>query len=287
MRKYRSLFILIIVVGWVLSCQQPVKERLCQSWQLNGFDIKPEYEKKLTEEGNKSKQALFRAFMQSFMKEMTIKLYSNGDFSQISQERYSVGRYTYDENSSLLTLQHPEGNRVVFRVTSASDGNLHLVVSNSKDVGNDEVSMSWKPQAEYEYEGVDLLTKPRNQWRVKPAHPESGNELKKRLVDQLGYMVDYFEMTDKKKQGYFKTGHLASPFRFYQNGVGLYEPNELPTSWKDIFYDEVDAQKAYLMLVGAFRGGLVYPNGTSTYTEGYSKFLKQLKVYIATANEPS
>lgn len=142
MSIYKPLLILAIIAGASFSCQPTVKERLCQSWQMNGFDVNPAYEKKLIEESNKTNQLLFREFMRSFMKEMTIKFYPNGDFAQISKDRYSTGRYTYDENSGLLTLENTEG-KVVFHVEPEADDNLHLFVSNNKDVGNNDVSMSW------------------------------------------------------------------------------------------------------------------------------------------------
>ncbi|WP_338876298.1 hypothetical protein WBJ53_11685 [Spirosoma sp. SC4-14] len=281
--KNLSILLLIFLVNWLYSCQTPLKDQLCQAWQLDGFDVSPDYEQTLAQESSETQRKRFRSFMRTYMKEMVIRFYPNGDYTQLSNNRYTTGRWSFDEASSLLTITENEG-KLRFRVEPNNATSLKLFISNSKDVGHEQMSFSLKQDTEYQHDAIDLLARERNKWRQKPTHPESATELKNRLIDQLAYIIDYFELTLKKKQGYFNTSYLDAPFRFYQNGVGLYNESELPTNWKNCYFNEADALKAHAMLISAFKSGLVYPAKTETFTEGYAKFLRQVKVYLIAEN---
>ena len=91
-----------------------------------------------------------------------------------------------------------------------------------------------------------------NTWRNKPAHPETDDEIKQRLVANLKYITAYMRV---HLHGDFDTIHtdgVHSPFLYAKNGLFLYEWQRVSGFWKYIFYNQKDAEKAFKFLKRIF-----------------------------------
>ncbi|MBD2704190.1 hypothetical protein IC229_26340 [Spirosoma sp. BT702] len=280
------LFLPTLILLLMASCQRSLPDTICQAWKFDGFNISPEYEEKLASAENESAREKFRQFLKNSgsVTETNWRFYPNGTCAMLSKYHYSVKRWELNESTGQLAIIN--GKTREFYQIERDGTNLTLSELTNKSVTKGHVSATLRPNPEYEEGSIDLLAPTRNEWRNKPLQPESFRAIQKRLIDQLTYMIDYFELTNKKKQTYFNTGHLNSPFQFYSGGMGLFNPNELPRTWVGQFYDNGDALKAHNLLAGAFRSGLTFPHSEKTYTDAYARFLKQVKAFVLVQEEP-
>src|SRR5690606_35013277 len=87
-----------------------------------------------------------------------------------------------------------------------------------------------------------------NEWRNKPQRPETKEEIRARIIAHLEYMCAYMRV---HVYGDFEWIHFAgiySPFVLSEDGVILLDWLSVPHFWKNIFYDDKDADKAYYMI---------------------------------------
>ena len=277
MLQKTALFLLVTLT--LSACRfKGLEGKLCQAWRTEGFDIDTEQ----PAPQDSASRALIQQMLTRTAEEVFLKFYPDGKVAFVSQGEYALNQWSFDGRSSYLTLaSNPVWSNLAFRVERGEDQTLKLYFIHKKrpEVGL-RIFLILKENQRYEHKDVDLLAEDRNRWRVKPKQKESDPAIRQRVVDQISYLVDYFEVIEKNKQNFFETRILQSPFRFYQNGMGLTEVDNLPEEWKRVFYDEEDAIKAHALLASCFQKRLSYPQGTKTYTEGYAKFLKQIKVLL-------
>ncbi|GAB4051854.1 hypothetical protein [Spirosoma litoris] len=278
------LLILTLLLLVFIACQPSLNDTLCQAWKFNGFNITSELEAELADAANKSTRLKFRDYLKNGASETNWRFYPDGTCATLLNGQYSAKRWELNESTGQLVLI--SGNIHEFYQIERDGENLTILEISNKNVINRHVTATLSPNPEYEEGAIDLLVPSRNTWRNKPANPEPFQKIKKRLSEQLVYMVDYFELTNKKKQGYFNTDHLNSPFRFYSGGIGLLNQNELPAIWLNQFHNQGDALEAYTLLVLAFRSGLVFPHSEKTFTDAYARFLKQVNAFILAQEEP-
>lgn len=91
-----------------------------------------------------------------------------------------------------------------------------------------------------------------NEWRFRPAHKESDEEIKKRLVQNLNYMTAYMRVYLYGDFEKIYTQGIHSPFFYAKNSLVLLEWSYVPYFWKHMFFDEKDSEKAYKILKRAF-----------------------------------
>jgi hypothetical protein len=171
------------------------------------------------------------------------------------------------------------GKSFKIKLLKKDNEQARFVVLENKDESN--ISLFFTENHRYEFEDIDLLDPKRNAWRIKPTRPESDAIIKKKCLDMVTYIIDYFEIINKKEQGYnyYETPIFQSPFTFYNGGIGLARSENLPTEWEKTFYNHDDAVKAHGLLSGPFNDQ-EFPSGMETYAEGYIKFLKGVKINL-------
>jgi hypothetical protein len=274
-------FISLFAILFFWSCQPPLDQAICQAWQANDLTLSPDFEQTLARSADDRRKRL-RAMLTFFLNQSDIRFYPSGQYGQLAESRYGSGQWSLQ--GDLLTIKNQTGTYSC-QVSRPNGESLRLTMVQSKDIPNGALSFTLRSHAEYELESIDLLAPARNQWRHRSARPESFAELRQRLTDHMSYVVDYFELTNRPGQTYFNTAHLASPFKFYQNGVGLLPLEELPPEWWAMFHDVQNAQQAYALLATVFQSSLRYPSGEKTYTLGYAKFLRGAKTYLLAQTE--
>ncbi|UBM59260.1 hypothetical protein LAG90_01130 [Marinilongibacter aquaticus] len=136
-----------------------------------------------------------------------------------------------------------------------------------------------KPEQEYAYDKADLLDFSHNWWRIKPEEKESEEQIKQRVLAQLTYMIDYFQLVEDKGYRAFELPHMLSPFRFYQYGIGL--KREAEENFSIIFYDMQDTKIALNFLKRGIESIGEYPSEKGErYTLGYIRSLKKIKHFL-------
>ena len=91
-----------------------------------------------------------------------------------------------------------------------------------------------------------------NTWRKKPLDMETDEEIKRRLLANLNYISAYMRV---HMYGDFEGIHTAgiySPFIFAKNGLHLFDWDRTNRYWKNIFFNDIQAEKAYGFIKDAF-----------------------------------
>jgi hypothetical protein len=237
------------------------KDPVCQSWKL------------VSRNGDEQDDSLMKAeFRYAFL-----RLYNNNEYTYLNLRRYAQGKWTLNKKDSLLTFYgFSEGANLVLHVNSANGDWMKgdMLIAQSR------TPFLFKADPYFEYKDQDLLSPQSNAWRVKPAHKESKDEIRKRVIAHISYMRDYFHIIDLDERGAFFSGFLQGPVNFYSNGIALTTEDEIPPVWLHIFYDDEDAKAGFQLMVQAIRSINRYPKDTKTYTEGYYVALGEMKDYL-------
>ncbi|AFD05804.1 hypothetical protein [Solitalea canadensis] len=214
-----------------------------------------------------------------------IHLYKDGVVSSLSTIKYSTGKWSYANKDSILTITETANTTVqktVLKLVSVKNSNFKFkVLSINKIKPSENYFLIYTQSTHYQEGAKDLLSVKENSWRFKPSKKENNEQIKQRVIAQLKYHIDYFDLTKSKEQSYFETKILQSPFNFYQHALGVPENYQLSQEWVKTFYDHQDAEKAANILRKSIDGVDKlndHERFTDTYKEIITKMIDQLAI---------
>ena len=143
------------------------------------------------------------------------------------------------------------------------------------DAGGEKIKLIWHLKKIGDSESAaDLFSDKRNEWRKKPAQPESEKQIRERLASMLQYYADYYWLVTKESS-FFVPTRVILPMRFYQHAIGMKDFNE-ESFFATLFYDKKQANDAhrYLSLtIKILRND--FPNDNS-YVKEYAAFMEKM-----------
>lgn len=164
-----------------------------------------------------------------------------------------------------------DGNKIV--LTDDRNGNIELdIIQLKKDYVQlkgdfSPFNSSHVPNTERLYINLELDKTPIrdkpskfdrnvNLWRTIPAKSENDREIKARALNFLDYTIAYFQHISNSGVHYdYKIDGVESPIIYAENGIVLKPWEEVPLSWKELFYDDENALIAYDYLLEGFKHG--------------------------------
>jgi hypothetical protein len=115
-----------------------------------------------------------------------------------------------------------------------------------------------------------------NQWRRKPAQPETDEAIRKKISLMLRYYSDYFTLVSKES-AYFLPARVPMPFKYYQHDIQL--TSERLNEWLPFFYDSEQAASAYGIMGKAMdEMGEDFPR-SGNFVREYALYMKELAWY--------
>jgi len=84
-----------------------------------------------------------------------------------------------------------------------------------------------------------------NLWRLKPAKPETDEQIKDRLKSCIHFFILFYDQKINAHSDAVSFVGLPSCFKWYGGGIFLQKENELQTKWVNSFYNKEQAMKAY------------------------------------------
>ncbi len=114
------------------------------------------------------------------------------------------------------------------------------------NVEGERIKIVWQLKKITSGKATALFDPKKNQWRNRPAKPESAKEMKQRLADMLGYYAIYFKLISEEST-YFMPVRIMLPLKFYQHAIGMKEIDE-QHRFNSLFYSAAQAHEAYTLL---------------------------------------
>jgi len=95
-----------------------------------------------------------------------------------------------------------------------------------------------------------------NLWRNAPVKSESEKEIKTRTLNFVDYSIAYFQHISSSGTHHdYRLDGVESPIIYAENGIVLKKWEDVPESWKELFYNEQNALVAYQYLFDGFKYG--------------------------------
>ncbi len=114
-------------------------------------------------------------------------------------------------------------------------------------------------------------------WRKKPAKPETGEAIKKRLKDCIHFFVLFYDQRISAPSDIVHFTGLPSCFKWYAGGIYLQQKKELPENWSNCFYDQEQAMKAYKLADKLLSHKYTWPKGERNWLKQNVFVLKQME----------
>lgn len=236
--------------------------------------------------GNKdsTQTMVFTQRCRTFFDESYIKFYTPDTLTILSKNGdFALGKWKEDKENNTITIETPEIGKLKFRKEEEeNDDKLEYLVLTGKNVNDIDVKLILKIDPYFESKTRDLVTFSSNWWRIKPMQHETKEQIKKRVIAQIDYMINYFELLDENKYTSYFESHLISPYKFYANGIEL-TPLSNNLQYSSLFFDDKDAAIAYELLKGGINSIVKYERDSERYTSGYIKALNEIKRFIKVA----
>ncbi|MBO9198980.1 MULTISPECIES: hypothetical protein [Niastella] len=253
----KPVYLFVFVFAFLSACQSnkngeagiPItKDSLTGNWmiiKLSTTSSKKEYENMMKSVVNPMKNKIEGAIY-SFQPSGTLLLDEGG-------LTLTNGNWQLKDNKQLL-IQHQDSTSsprtIPFSITGYRNDSLVLenIFENKKE--NLHITYTLK-RLKYNYAVPDLFLPVLNKWRQKPLQPESEAALRLRLKQILSYYSAYFANISHNKILFFNTEKVQCPLMFYSDGLGL-RPFIISEEWTKLFFDNRDAEKAYIILKQSF-----------------------------------
>lgn len=271
--KAGTLVIALSTLGLYFTACQPA-DPLLATWKIARVTYEPS--------GRATPESIERGrqiqAMSASLQNSTFALYPNQRSAFFSTKTpYRQGAWSRDGDRLELSLGE-SGSAYTFEIVEQDENTLVLILLDTR-TSDGELVISCQKSRQYTHDGVDLLSPEENTWRIKPTQKENAEEVKARAIQHLDYLIKYFECVKAHKQGYFETGIISSPFVFYAHGLGLSRETPFALRWRESFFDQENADQAFIYLRLALRSVKSYPKA-DTLTEEYLLAFRQMRIYF-------
>lgn len=260
--------IIAILISITVSCTTSDRSNLGKgaTWQVTKLDLG---------QNDTETESIFKNAFLSFYEKGALSFVNVTDKKNTV---YHLGQWTKNGERLKISLQQTSINLEFEVIESTSD----WLVLKIRKGPNEQMGtiLKCQPFDLYQSASYDLFDPVNNKWRIKPAQRENREQLTKRVVDHVSFLIGYFDMVEEKELGYFEPWMLKTPLQFYSNGIGFNGGFERENIWTSNFYDEEDAVAGAEIFVESLHSVREYPADKSSYTKGYRNALARMRDYI-------
>jgi hypothetical protein len=174
-------------------------------------------------------------------------LLKNNTATIFLQSHFYSGRWYLEEEGELLVIEPPGQPALRLQIKNLTDNPLRLeteIVSTISQSTRLVLSLAGEPHIDTS-DASDPFSLVNNQWRIKATHKETDIELLNRISNHTDAIEAFIKRAAKEKWNVADLRYFSSPFRFYEDGILLKALPKLPKGWNAVFYDSLDADRAY------------------------------------------
>lgn len=126
-----------------------------------------------------------------------------------------------------------------------------------------QAKLKWVKEVEMlETFKMDPFYPKNNLWRKKPSQKENEEQIRERLLNYVLHFAYILKASTEREHNVVSFAHSMGIIRVYRGGIGIVKIEQIKEEWKNCFFDEEDAMKAYDLFKSYLNRG-VYKGGTT------------------------
>lgn len=181
-----------------------------------------------------------------------------------------VGKWMLDKDSRELSLRLADGSAKVYTVREIALKQMELSCGPAI-IRLTSAALVHKRLAD------DPFYPTNNRWRIKPARPETREEIRSRVKSCLHFYSLFFLDNHQRQETDISFSGLPSCFIWYNGGIGVQERSDLDHKWINCFYSTYQAFQAYDMLASLLAShSLKWPENPTSWVKQTGEVLDQM-----------
>lgn len=208
--------------------------------------------------------------------EMPVRSFSMAaDFTIVKNIRNAMdnGTWKFDEAKKILTLKYTNGSSDIYKLRALAADKMKLTNVGIKS----ETVLTFVSDAKrYKNAADDPFYIANNKWRIKPRASESDVAIKQRLKDNLRFFILFYRDVIARKSAAASFYGLPSCLEWYAGRISIQNKKEISQKWKDCFYNDVQAMKAYDMMDNVILKKITWPKNTTNWLKKNLFALEQI-----------
>ena len=208
--------------------------------------------------------------------EMPVRSFSMAaDFTIVKNIRNAMdnGTWKFDEAKKILTLKYTNGSSDIYKLRALAADKMKLTNVGIKS----ETVLTFVSDAKrYKNAADDPFYIANNKWRIKPGASESDVAIKQRLKDNLRFFILFYRDVIARKSAAASFYGLPSCLEWYAGRISIQNKKEISQKWKDCFYNDAQAMKAYDMMDNVITKKITWPKGTTNWLKKNLFALEQI-----------
>jgi hypothetical protein len=175
-----------------------------------------------------------------------IALFKDMTVTVNAHSRIQMGKWQLNKEAGELALRFDDGTSNLYKIDRAA---LRQMEMNWVRV-NDNVFLQLSAQAiVHKQPEKDPLHPSNNRWRIRPAKPETAEQIRSRVKGCVHFFALYFRDNHLRQETDISFIGLPCCFIWYNGGIGIQNEMDLDRKWIACFYSEAQALTGYKMLV--------------------------------------
>jgi hypothetical protein len=185
-----------------------------------------------------------------------LRLYPNGAYTLCADLLFERGKWVFDEQKKMLVLTAADKDGIddvrYIADQTLPNGKTQFSFYHEYPVNKAEPDEMITVAAIANQSEFDPYSNANNSWRKKPASAESAEQIKKRTIAYLNFLLTLFQHQKKNKIETVRKSWYPQPVQFYTNTVRMAYNNEV-IDWYNCFYNDEQGIEAYKLIGGALR----------------------------------
>jgi hypothetical protein len=199
----------------------------------------------------------------------------SADFTVLKNCRNTMeeGNWKFDADKKTITFTYKGSSKDIYKLRALAADELKLT---NVGIGSETILTFLSDGRQHKLTETDPFHISNNHWRIKPKSSESDEAIKQRLKDNLHFFILYYKDAIARREVVFSFYGLPSCINWYAGGIYLQKKKELTDKWKDCFYNEAQAMKAYNMMDKIISKKYTWPKGDANWIKKNLFVLEQM-----------
>lgn len=166
-------------------------------------------------------------------------------FTKNCRNAIETGIWNFDAAKKTLLFKYKNGGSDLYKLRALVADEMKLTNIGIKSETVLKFLSDAKP---YKNKTDDPFYIANNKWRIAPTSSETDAAIRQRLRDNLHFFILFYKDAVAHQAAKISFFGLPSCIKWYAGAINLQNKNELSEIWKECFYNDAQAMKAYDMM---------------------------------------